>query len=250
MFRVSAATTHQPAAGALWKPPPRRSRSRCVLPKRRSSCCGRTSPMASIARAAPGRTRNIPRLSSSARTAPRRSPGRRRRTCYAGVLRRPYGHGAAATERLRAGERRPADAPDGLRPGHRHLQADRMGCRLRRIGEVLRGLPDPNMAEFYTSGRASNEAAFLFHIFAREYGTNNFPDCSNMCHEATSVGLAAIDRHRQGHGFAGGFRPLRTDHRHGPQSRHESSAHDGHTARVRAARRADHRVQSAERARA
>src|SRR5271168_665241 len=58
-----------------------------------------------------------------------------------------------------------------------------------RIGEVLRALPDPNMAEFYTSGRASNEAAFLFNIFAREFGTNNFPDCSNMCHEATSVGL-------------------------------------------------------------
>jgi molybdopterin-dependent oxidoreductase alpha subunit len=58
-----------------------------------------------------------------------------------------------------------------------------------RIGEILRSLPDPNMAEFYTSGRASNEAAFLFQIFAREFGTNNFPDCSNMCHEATSVGL-------------------------------------------------------------
>jgi molybdopterin-dependent oxidoreductase alpha subunit len=58
-----------------------------------------------------------------------------------------------------------------------------------RIGEVLRSLPNPDMAEFYTSGRASNEAAFLFNIFAREYGTNNFPDCSNMCHEATSVGL-------------------------------------------------------------
>jgi molybdopterin-dependent oxidoreductase alpha subunit len=59
----------------------------------------------------------------------------------------------------------------------------------RRIGEQLRGLPDPNMAEFYTSGRASNEAAFLYQLFVREYGTNNFPDCSNMCHEATSVGL-------------------------------------------------------------
>jgi molybdopterin-dependent oxidoreductase alpha subunit len=58
-----------------------------------------------------------------------------------------------------------------------------------RIAAVLRALPDPNMAEFYTSGRASNEAAFLYQIFAREYGTNNFPDCSNMCHEATSVGL-------------------------------------------------------------
>lgn len=57
------------------------------------------------------------------------------------------------------------------------------------IGAALRDLADPNMAEFYTSGRTSNEAAFLFNILARELGTNNFPDCSNMCHEATSVGL-------------------------------------------------------------
>jgi len=58
-----------------------------------------------------------------------------------------------------------------------------------RIGTVLRGLASPHEAEFYTSGRASNEAAYLFQLFARELGTNNFPDCSNMCHEATSVGL-------------------------------------------------------------
>jgi molybdopterin-dependent oxidoreductase alpha subunit len=58
-----------------------------------------------------------------------------------------------------------------------------------KIGAALRALPHPDMAEFYTSGRASNEAAFLYQLFAREYGTNNFPDCSNMCHEATSVGL-------------------------------------------------------------
>jgi molybdopterin-dependent oxidoreductase alpha subunit len=57
------------------------------------------------------------------------------------------------------------------------------------IAARLRALPDPNMAEFYTSGRASNEAAFLFQLLARAYGTNNFPDCSNMCHEPTSVGL-------------------------------------------------------------
>jgi molybdopterin-dependent oxidoreductase alpha subunit len=59
----------------------------------------------------------------------------------------------------------------------------------QRIGKLLRDMPDPNVVEFYTSGRASNEAAFLYQLFAREYGTNNFPDCSNMCHEATSVGL-------------------------------------------------------------
>ena len=57
------------------------------------------------------------------------------------------------------------------------------------IGQTLSSLPAPDMVEFYTSGRASNEAAFLLSVFARELGTNNFPDCSNMCHEATSVGL-------------------------------------------------------------
>jgi molybdopterin-dependent oxidoreductase alpha subunit len=57
------------------------------------------------------------------------------------------------------------------------------------IGRHLKALPDPNMADFYTSGRTSNEAAFLYQVFVREYGTNKFPDCSNMCHEATSVGL-------------------------------------------------------------
>jgi len=46
------------------------------------------------------------------------------------------------------------------------------------------------MAEFYTSGRASNEAAYLYQLFVRAYGTNNFPDCSNMCHEASGVALA------------------------------------------------------------
>lgn len=57
------------------------------------------------------------------------------------------------------------------------------------IAAVLNGLDDPNEAEFYTSGRASNEAAFLYQTFVRLFGTNNFPDCSNMCHEASGVGL-------------------------------------------------------------
>jgi len=57
------------------------------------------------------------------------------------------------------------------------------------IASHLKRLDDPNEAAFYTSGRASNEAAFLYQLFVRMYGTNNFPDCSNMCHEATSRGL-------------------------------------------------------------
>ncbi|MGF6773726.1 molybdopterin-dependent oxidoreductase alpha subunit [Paraburkholderia sp. GAS199] len=57
------------------------------------------------------------------------------------------------------------------------------------VASHLNGLDSPHQADFYTSGRASNEAAFLYQVFVREFGTNNFPDCSNMCHEATSVGL-------------------------------------------------------------
>jgi molybdopterin-dependent oxidoreductase alpha subunit len=58
-----------------------------------------------------------------------------------------------------------------------------------RIGAAMRAMDHPDQMEFYTSGRTSNEAAFLYQTMVREYGTNNFPDCSNMCHEATSVGL-------------------------------------------------------------
>ncbi|ALN72572.1 FdhF/YdeP family oxidoreductase [Aureimonas sp. AU20] len=57
------------------------------------------------------------------------------------------------------------------------------------IGVILQGLDSPNRAEFYTSGRTSNEAAYLYQLFVRLYGTNNFPDCSNMCHEASGVAL-------------------------------------------------------------
>ncbi|MBA5800682.1 FdhF/YdeP family oxidoreductase [Rhizobium changzhiense] len=57
------------------------------------------------------------------------------------------------------------------------------------IGAILKGLDHPNRAEFYTSGRASNEAAFLYQLFVRVYGTNNFPDCSNMCHEASGIAM-------------------------------------------------------------
>ena len=57
------------------------------------------------------------------------------------------------------------------------------------IADHLNGLQSPDQAAFYTSGRASNEAAFLYQLFARAYGTNNLPDCSNMCHEASGVAL-------------------------------------------------------------
>lgn len=57
------------------------------------------------------------------------------------------------------------------------------------IAEHLNGLDNPNEASFYTSGRASNEAAFMYQLFARALGTNNLPDCSNMCHESTGTAM-------------------------------------------------------------
>jgi molybdopterin-dependent oxidoreductase alpha subunit len=59
------------------------------------------------------------------------------------------------------------------------------------MGRHLKGLASPNEASFYTSGRLSNEATFLYQLFAREFGTNNLPDCSNMCHEASGRALTA-----------------------------------------------------------
>ncbi len=59
------------------------------------------------------------------------------------------------------------------------------------VARHLQALPSPDEAIFYTSGRTSNEAAFLYQLFVREYGTNNFPDCSNMCHEPSGVGMKA-----------------------------------------------------------
>jgi molybdopterin-dependent oxidoreductase alpha subunit len=59
------------------------------------------------------------------------------------------------------------------------------------VGSTLRSLESPNQAAFYTSGRLGNEASFLYQLWARELGTNNLPDCSNMCHEASGRGLTA-----------------------------------------------------------
>ncbi len=61
---------------------------------------------------------------------------------------------------------------------------------LALVADRLNSLASPDEAVFYTSGRTSNEAAFLYQLFARCFGTNNLPDCSNMCHESTSVALA------------------------------------------------------------
>jgi molybdopterin-dependent oxidoreductase alpha subunit len=73
--------------------------------------------------------------------------------------------------------------------GETHFRPIEWEEAFRRAGEHLRALPSPDQAVFYTSGRTSNEAAFLYQLFIRRFGTNNLPDCSNLCHESSGVGL-------------------------------------------------------------
>jgi molybdopterin-dependent oxidoreductase alpha subunit len=79
--------------------------------------------------------------------------------------------------------------PMFLPKGGTHYQSISWKEAFEKIAEHLNALASPDEAVFYTSGRTSNEAAFLYQLFVREYGTNNLPDCSNMCHESSGVAL-------------------------------------------------------------
>src|SRR5262249_54438161 len=112
---------------------------------------------------------------------------KRRQSCYLGadqtprdarVLRDTHGPRAGTGKRLLRYE-----------PATDHYVPVRWGEAFALVARELNALDDPNDAEFYTSGRTSNEGAFMYQLFARRFGTNNFPDCSNMCHEPTSIGL-------------------------------------------------------------
>jgi len=76
-----------------------------------------------------------------------------------------------------------------LLPGNDHYKPIEWSGAFDLIGKKLKALASPNEAIFYTSGRTSNEAAFMYQLFVRMYGTNNLPDCSNMCHESSGVAL-------------------------------------------------------------
>lgn len=76
-----------------------------------------------------------------------------------------------------------------LREGQTHYEKISWEESFKLIGNQLNSLSSPDEAIFYTSGRTSNEAAFLYQLFIRMYGTNNMPDCSNMCHESSGAAL-------------------------------------------------------------
>ncbi|WP_339655247.1 FdhF/YdeP family oxidoreductase [uncultured Maribacter sp.] len=79
--------------------------------------------------------------------------------------------------------------PMVLKPGNVHYEPISWNESFKLIASELKKLNNPDEAIFYTSGRSSNEAAFLYGMFARALGTNNLPDCSNMCHESSGVAL-------------------------------------------------------------
>ena len=79
--------------------------------------------------------------------------------------------------------------PVVVRKGSSHYEPISWPDAFDLIARELNSLASPDEAIFYTSGRVSNEAAFLYQLFVRQFGTNNLPDCSNMCHESTGVAL-------------------------------------------------------------
>jgi len=79
--------------------------------------------------------------------------------------------------------------PMYLPEGATHYQPISWNEAFKKVADGLKACDHPDEAVFYTSGRTSNEAAFLYQLFVRQFGTNNLPDCSNMCHESSGVAL-------------------------------------------------------------
>ncbi len=96
----------------------------------------------------------------------------------------------AALTDLEIGKKGRLAEPVYLPKGGTHYQPISWDDAFKKIAGRLNTLASPNEAAFYTSGRTGNEASFLYQLFTKEYGTNNMPDCSNMCHESTGVALS------------------------------------------------------------
>ena len=186
---------------------------------------GSISGMVSTAPAAPGpRNRAAASWPSSARTAPRPSPRRppsapSPRTSSP-VIRSPNWPTNPSTGC-------PSRAGSPIRwccaPATTTTAPISWDESYRLIAEHLNALASPDEALFYTSGRTSNEAAFLYQLLVRSFGTNNLPDCSNMCHESSGTALVDVHRHRQGLGDGAGRRTRRLHPDRRAEPRHQPS---------------------------
>jgi hypothetical protein len=141
---------------------------------------------------APGRSlTSIVLTSSFAKTARSTSPMKRRRN----ASRRSFSsNGALRISRCNQTVARRAGtdhASDGALARSGRITSRSVGTRaFELLAGELNSLNYPDQAIFYTSGRTSNEAAFLYQLFVRQFGTNNLPDCSNMCHESSGTALS------------------------------------------------------------
>ncbi|WP_338088778.1 FdhF/YdeP family oxidoreductase [Nocardioides daphniae] len=138
--------------------------------------------------ARPGARRAAPRRVLRERRQGRRRgghPGPRRRRLLRGAL----GRGAARAQRVLAGQTGSHRGARRAAPRRQPLRADRVGRGVRARRRAPQRPRRPDRASFYTSGKASNETAFVYQLFARSFGTNNLPDCSNMCHESSGDAL-------------------------------------------------------------
>ena len=114
------------------------------------------------------------------------------RRCGARLLRGAFGRRSVATERSLARAAGPAHRIRWCsRPAHATTSPSAGTTHSRSLPASCVRLPSPDAAAFYTSGRTSNEAAFAYQLFVRQFGTNNLPDCSNMCHESSGSALSA-----------------------------------------------------------
>ena len=100
---------------------------------------------------------------------------------------RPAATGRSTGWASRAGSSSPSTSPPAATTTSRSAGTTRSGWSPSK----LRGLDSPDEAAFYTSGRTANETAFVYQLFVRAFGTNNLPDCSNMCHESTGTAMLA-----------------------------------------------------------
>jgi molybdopterin-dependent oxidoreductase alpha subunit len=103
------------------------------------------------------------------------------------------GHSVADLSKLtdyEIGKKGRLTEPVYLPQGGTHYQSISWDNAFKKIAAHLNALESPDEAAFYTSGRTSNEASFLYQLFTKEFGTNNLPDCSNMCHETSGVALS------------------------------------------------------------
>ena len=139
--------------------------------------------------------------------------------------------------------------PVVMRKGATHYQPISWEDAFELIAGELNSLDSPDEAIFYTSGRTSNEAAFLYQLFVRQFGTNNLPDCSNMCHESSGLALTESIGLGKATVRLSDFQKTDLVIVDRPESRNQCAANDVVVAGCKASRGKDDRHQSAARGR-